>query len=71
MSSLPLPRTLAAKKSPLLPPQDREIQATRARVYEACMERETARIGKAIFAGRQSDARDAVRNVNSRVVAEL
>jgi hypothetical protein len=35
------------------------------------MERETARIGKAIFAVRQSDARDAVRNVNSRVVAEL
>lgn len=38
-------------------PGDRAIQATRARVYEACMEQETSLIGKAIFAVYQRDAK--------------
>jgi alkyl sulfatase BDS1-like metallo-beta-lactamase superfamily hydrolase len=38
-------------------PEDKAIQATRAGVYERCMERETSLIGKAIFAVYQRDAK--------------
>ena len=38
-------------------PQDRAIQATRASVYERCMEAETSLIGKAIFAVYQREAK--------------
>jgi alkyl sulfatase BDS1-like metallo-beta-lactamase superfamily hydrolase len=38
-------------------PDDQAIQATRASVYERCMERETSLIGKAIFAVYQRDAK--------------
>jgi hypothetical protein len=38
-------------------PQDRAIQATRARVYERCAEAETSLIGKAIFAVYQREAK--------------
>ncbi len=38
-------------------PEDRAIQAARARVYDACVERETSLIGKAIFAVYQRDAK--------------
>ena len=44
---------LAANASP----QNRAIQATRARVYESCMAEETSLIGKAIFAVYQRDAK--------------
>ncbi|HET6236608.1 MAG TPA: alkyl sulfatase dimerization domain-containing protein [Acetobacteraceae bacterium] len=44
---------LAASASP----DDKIIQATRASVYERCMERETSLIGKAIFAVYQRDAK--------------
>jgi hypothetical protein len=38
-------------------PEDKDIQATRANVYERCMAAETSLIGKAIFAVYQRDAK--------------